>query len=491
MNTVALLNLLGELVPSAPQPPAPDFSQTPWWLVIVKCLVIVVVLIVSVVMGLWVERRGLARMQTRPGPNVHGPLGLFQALGDAIKLLTKEDIWKEGIDKVLYYLGPLITALTAFMVYAVIPVGPQWKVGCDDAGNNCIIDTPLQLLDMPVSTLYILAITGLGVYGIILGGWASRNTLSLIGSTRSAAQVVSYELAMGMSLVSVFIMSGSMSTSEIVAAQKPVWWCVTLFPAFIIYLISMVGEVNRLPFDMPECEGEIVAGHGTEYSSMKFAWFYLGEYVNMFNVSAVATTMFLGGWRVPFGDELFGGLFHSGLWPMLWFGIKVWILFFVMVWIRGTLVRVRYDQLMAIGWKGLMPIALVWLVLVAIMRMVSFYSLLTFNELLISLGVVFLVALAIIWLQGHSADKRERARLAEEEKLAELPFDAFAGGYPVPPKPGEHLGPSPRASKYKETKDVVAAGTRPGAKPDANPEASHEAASSDIDSSLRKEGGRQ
>lgn len=442
----------------------PDFSHTPWWLSLIKALIIVLALIVSVVMALWVERRGLGRMQTRPGPNIHGPLGLFQALGDAVKLIVKEDIWKQGVDKFLYYLGPTIAAFTAFMVYAVIPVGPQFKAGCDASGANCTIDTPMQLADFSVSSLYILAIAGLGVYGIILGGWSSRNSLGLLGATRSAAQVISYELGMSLALVSVFIMSGSMSTSEIVNAQTPVWWVVTLFPAFIIYIISMIGEVNRLPFDMPECEGEIVAGHETEYSSMKFAWFYLAEYVNMFNVAGVATTMFLGGWRFPYGDVIFNGALHSGLWPMLWFGIKLWLVFFFMVWVRGTLLRVRYDQLMAIGWKGLMPIGLVWLVLVAIMRVVSVHEILSFTQMLIGLAVLFIIALAIIWIAGDKVDKKERAKIKAREDALARPFDAFAGGFPAPPMPGQTLPPSPRAGTYTDDddEDLLAIGAAEG-----------------------------
>lgn len=459
------MNTALHIVPLASDPNLTlDFTKTPWWLSLIKALVLVVLLILSVIMALWVERRGLGRMQTRPGPNVHGPFGLFQALGDAVKLLTKEDIWKAGVDRLLYYLGPTIAAFTAFMIYAVIPLGPQWKVGCDASGANCTIDTPLQLVDFPVSGLYILAIAGLGVYGIVLGGWSSNNSLGLLGATRSAAQVISYELGMSMALVSVFIMSGSMSTSEIVKAQADtgIWWAVTLFPAFVVYLISMIGEVNRLPFDMPECEGEIVAGHQTEYSSMKFGWFYLAEYVNMFNVSGVAITMFLGGWRIPFGDQIFGGMFHQGLWPLVWFGIKVWLMIFFMVWVRGTLVRVRYDQLMAIGWKGLMPIGLVWLVLVAAMRTISYWNLMDFTQMLIALSIVFVIALVIIWISGNRAERKARAKVEAREAALAAPFDAFAGGYPVPPLPGQTLPPSPRSGTYSEDddEDLVAIGAK-------------------------------
>lgn len=415
-----------------------DFHDDTWWITIIKALFIVVFLIVSVIMALWVERRGLARMQTRPGPNVHGPFGLLQAIADAVKLLTKEDFWKSGVDKVTYLLAPVIAAFTAFMVYAVIPFGPNVQIGP--------ISTPLQLADSDVAVLYILAITSIGVYGIILAGWSSNGTLPLLGSTRSAAQMISYELSMGMSLVTVFIMSGSMATSSIVDAQTPTWWCLPLLPSCAIYAISMTGEINRLPFDLPECEGEIVAGHMTEYSSMKFAWFFLAEYINMFNVSGVMTTMFLGGWRFPYGDTLFGGLLHAGAFPILWFGIKVWVVMFCLIWVRGTLVRVRYDQFMKFAWKRLMPIAFVWFTLVAAMRVLTEYALITRMQLMIGLVVVVCVVLGVVWIFGGAADRKEAAALAAREAELRKPFDAFAGGYPVPPLPGQHLPASPRAS---------------------------------------------
>lgn len=429
MNTTILL--------SASSTGAADFSNDTWWITLIKAVFIVAWLIISVIMALWVERRGLGRIQTRPGPNVHGPLGLFQALADAIKLLTKEDIFKRNVDKVLYLLAPVITAACAFCIYAVIPFGPDLHIGS--------FSTPLQLTDSNVAVLYMLAVAGLGVYGIILGGWASNGHLPLYGATRSAAQVISYELAMGMSLVSVFVVSGSMKTSEIVAAQSPMWWCVALFPAFVIYVISMMGEVNRLPFDLPECEGEIVAGHMTEYSSMKFAWFYLAEYINMFNVSGICVTLFLGGWRFPGGDAILGGALNSGLWPFLWFGIKVWAVMWFMIWVRGTLLRVRYDQLMMLGWKILLPVSIAWMVVVVVMRVVTVYGIGSISQRMMAIAAVFVVALIIIWITGGKADRKALEKQAQKDVAASEPFDAFKGGYPVPPLPGQVLPPSPRS----------------------------------------------
>lgn len=425
MNPILSVAAAVERVPA-------DFSEETWWLTTIKAVVIIVYLIVSVIMALWVERRGLGRMQTRPGPNVAGPFGLLQAIADAGKLLFKEDIWTSRADKFLYLLAPAIMAFTAFSVMAVIPMGPN----VDVFGRS----TPLQLADTPVAALYILAITSLGLYGIVLGGWSARSTLPLYGAVRSSAQVISYELSMGMALVSVFLMSGSMSTSEIVAAQYPFWWFVPLLPAFVIYLISMVGECNRLPFDLPEAEGELVAGHMTEYSSMKFGWYYLSEYINMLNVSAVATTMFFGGWHAPWPISHIEFL-SGGWWGLLWFVGKVWFFMFLMIWTRATLLRLRYDQFMALGWKILIPISLAWLVIVALLQGVRLWS---DTTLPVIIAVIFGVAIAVVflvfWLGGSEK---------EPEVDLDAPFDAFSGGYPVPPLPGQVLPPSPRAGRAK------------------------------------------
>ncbi|OFJ70887.1 NADH-quinone oxidoreductase subunit H [Actinomyces sp. HMSC06A08] len=411
-----------------------DFSQETWWLTLIKAVFIIVFLLITVIMALWVERRGLARMQTRPGPNVHGPFGLLQAVADAVKLLVKEDFNKEGVDRILYLVGPLIAAFTAFMVLAVVPFGPNVNI----LGHS----TPLQLMDPSIGGLYVLAIASLGVYGIILGGWSSKGTLPLLGAMRSSAQVISYELGMGMAMVSVFIVSGSMRTSQIVAAQSPVWWCFALIPAACIYFISAIAEINRLPFDLPECEGELVAGHETEYSSMKFAWYYLAEYINMFNVSCVFTTLFLGGWRFPFGEYILGGVLNTGFFPMLWFIIKMWAVAFCIIWVRGTLVRVRYDQLMNLGWKVLLPISLGWVVIVALMRGISLYAHVTLVQMLIGIAVVFLVALVVIGLTG---------RQKQHDTGPDEPFDPMAGGYPLPPLPGQQMPVSPRAGRAEVT----------------------------------------
>ena len=422
-----------------------DFSAETWWLTLIKAVFIVAFLIVSVIMALWVERRGLARMQTRLGPNVNGPLGLLQAVADAGKLIMKEDFWLKGAEKIIYLLAPLIAAFSAFMVYAVIPFGPQVSI----FGHS----TPLQLTDFPVAVLYILAITAFGVYGIILGGWSTHSTYPLFGAVRSAAQVISYELSMSLSILTVFLASGTMSTSGIVSAQQRVWWAVAMLPSFIIYVISMVGEVNRLPFDLPEAEGELVAGHMVEYSSMKFAWYFLAEYINMFNVSAVCVTLFLGGWRSTILSLFWEGA-NSGWWPMLWFIGKVWAVMFFMIWTRGTLVRIRYDHFMKLGWKVLIPVSLVWLVLVAVVRAFRTFSGASVQALLLPLAGAFCLIMLGLFLIPDKGDEEEFYDEYDEDDTeddVEIMNDdghvSFLEGFPVPSLPGQSLPPSPRARR--------------------------------------------
>ena len=379
-----------------------DFSAETWWLSLIKAVFIVAFLIVSVIMAIWTERRVLGRMQTRPGPNVNGFLGIPQLIADAAKLIMKEDFWLRGAEKFIYILAPVIAAFSAFMIYAVIPFGPQVSI----LGHS----TPLQLTDFPVAALYVLAVTGFGVYGIILGGWSTHSTYPLLGAVRSAAQVISYELSMSLSMLTVFLASGTMSTSGIVAAQERVWWGLAMIPSLLIYVVSMVGEVNRLPFDLPEAEGELVAGHMVEYSSMKFAWYYLGEYINMFNVSAMCVTLFLGGWRSFVLASFWPGA-NSGWWPMLWFVAKVWAVMLFMIWTRATLVRIRYDHFMKLGWKFLIPVSLTWFVLVAVVRAYRAFSGGSTRVLLLVLAAVFLVAMIVLLLLPDGG--REDARPAE------------------------------------------------------------------------------
>ena len=416
---------------------AADFTQETWWLTVLKAVFIIVFLILNVLLALWVERRMIGRMQTRPGPNVAGPFGLFQAIADAVKLLFKEDMWTRKADKFIYLLAPSISAFAAFSIFAVIPMGPNVSI----FGHS----TPLQLADMPVAALYVLAISSLGLYGIVLGGWSASSTLPLYGAVRSSAQVISYELSMGMSLVAVFLMAGSMSTSHIVASQAQTWWFLPLAPAFVIYLISMVGEVNRLPFDLPEAEGELVAGHMTEYSSMKFGWFYLSEYVNMFNVSAVATTMFFGGWHAPWPLSHIEFL-NGGWFGILWFFLKMWFFMLLMIWTRSTLLRFRYDQFMQLGWRRLIPISLAWLVMVAIIRAITQWVSLTLPQLIGGVAGIFVIALIVMWFaDSRDARKEALAQAEKQERLAN--FDPMADGFPVPPLPGQQLPPSPRANR--------------------------------------------
>ena len=351
---------LGAQAPFADNP-STDFSDTPWWLHLVKALLVFVFLLVNTLVVIWFERRVIGRMQQRPGPNRTGPFGLLQTLADGVKLALKEDLTPKNADKVVFALAPAIAGAMAFVSFAIIPMGPTVSM----FGHR----TPLQLTDIPVAVLLVLAVAGVGVYGIVLAGWSSGSTYPLLGGLRSTAQVISYEIAMGLSLVAVFLYSGSMSTSQIVGAQKDLWYILPLVPSFLVYVVTMVGETNRLPFDLAEGEGELTGGFHTEYSSLKFAMFFLGEYVNMFTVSALATTMFLGGWMAPPGIAAINdGMFNHGWWGLLWFVIKLWLFMFFFVWLRGSLPRVRYDQFMRFGWKFLIPVTLTWVVVASFMK---------------------------------------------------------------------------------------------------------------------------
>ena len=396
-----------------------DFGHDVWWLVIVKAVLIFLILVLLTLFNIWWERRVVARMQHRIGPNVHGPFGLLQSLADGVKLALKEDIVPKAADKLVFILAPVIATVPAFVTFAVIPFGP--------VVNMFGQETPLQLTDMPVAVIFVMAIASIGIYGIVLGGWSSGSTYSLLGGLRSSAQMISYEVAMGLALVAVFLHAGSMSTSEIVNSQKDVWFAFTLIPSFIIYVIAMIGETNRAPFDLPEAEGELVGGFHTEYSSLKFALFFLAEYINMATVSALATTLFLGGWRAPWPISIWDGA-NEGYWPFLWFMGKVLFFIFIFIWLRGSLPRLRYDQFMAFGWKVLIPVSVVWIIAVATIRVIDLRGGID-RSWLIGMAVVLAVVLVGLLLVP------EREPAVDEADSQE--FDAFAGGYPVPPMPTE------------------------------------------------------
>jgi NADH-quinone oxidoreductase subunit H len=396
------------------------FGQDPWWLVLIKALLIFVILVVLTLFNIWFERRVVARMQHRIGPNVHGPFGLLQSLADGVKLALKEDLLPKAADKVVFIAAPVIATVPAFVTFAVIPFGPVVTLPWSDR------TTPLQLTDMPMAVLFVMAIASVGIYGIVLGGWSSGSTYSLLGALRSSAQMISYEVAMGLALVAVFLYAGSMSTSQIVEAQDTWWFGLILLPSFVIYTIAMVGETNRAPFDLPEAEGELVGGFHTEYSSLKFALFFLAEYINMATVAALATTLFLGGWHVPFWiDHVWAGA-NSGYWPFLWFMGKVMFFIFIFIWLRGTLPRMRYDQFMAFGWKRLIPFSLVWIVAVAAIRTASLDGGIDRQYLLIALGIAVVLFLGVFFFGEQQPE--------EEAELPETP-QGYTGGFPVPAMP--------------------------------------------------------
>ncbi len=413
------------------------FGQDPLWVVILKAVMVFVVLVLLTLFNIWLERRVVARMQHRIGPNMHGPFGLLQSLADGVKLAFKEDITPKAADKVVFVLAPIVVVIPAFVAFSVIPFGPEVKIPFSD------VTTPLQLTDMPVAVLFILAVASIGIYGIVLGGWSSGSTYSLLGGLRSSAQMISYEVAMGLSLVAVFLYAGSMSTSEIVDAQADLWFGLILVPSFVIYVIAMVGETNRAPFDLPEAEGELVGGFHTEYSSLKFALFFLAEYVNMVTVSALATTLFLGGWRAPWPISLWDGA-NEGYWPFLWFIGKIYLFIFLFIWLRGSLPRLRYDQFMAFGWKRLIPISLGWIVAVATIRAITLEENVDRTYLLIGIGVVAVLLLGLFLIGGEDEEQPPALHDDEEE------FDAFAGGYPVPPMSSATPAPRSMTTPYSQ-----------------------------------------
>jgi NADH-quinone oxidoreductase subunit H len=408
-------------------------DMDPWWLTALKVLIVFAFLMLTTLLMIWAERRVIGRMQQRPGPNRAGKFGLLQSLMDGIKLPLKEDIVPRGVDKVLFVLAPAIATIPAFVSFAIIPIGPVVSI----FGHY----TPLQLANLPVAVLLVLAMSSMGVYGIVLAGWSSTSPYSLLGGLRSSAQVISYEIAMGLSFVPVFLYAGSLSTAQIVAAQAngspfhlfgatlhtPSWFAVLLAPSFLIYMITMVGETNRLPFDLPEGEGELVAGFHTEYSSLKFALFYLAEYVNMITVSALATTLFLGGWHAFWPITIWSGA-NFGWWPVLWFLGKLVIFLFVFIWLRGSLPRIRYDQLMALGWKLLIPGALAWTLLIAAVRLVKQDG---FGNKVVDviLALVVAAALAALYAWDIASERRSEQLAAEDAESLEQHGETF----PVPP----------------------------------------------------------
>jgi NADH-quinone oxidoreductase subunit H len=427
---------------------ATKFGTDPIWLILLKVLGIFVIMVVMTLMTIWAERRVVGRMQMRIGPNRVGPFGLLQSLMDGIKLALKEEIIPKTAHLAVYCIAPVISATTAFLTFAVIPLGPTVSM----FGHQ----TPLQLTDFPVSVLYVLAIASVGIYGIVLAGWASGSTYPLLGGLRSSAQMISYEIAMGLSFVAVFLYASSMSTSVIVESQQHIWYGVLLLPSFAIYTIAMVGETNRAPFDLPEAEGELVGGFHTEYSSLKFALFFLAEYVNMVTVSAMATTLFLGGWRAPWPISVWSGA-NEGWWPMLWFFGKIFAFLFVFIWLRGTLPRMRYDQFMKFGWKVLIPVSILWIVIVATARELRNGNLLDTRTLLfVASGVLFIGVVASYYFEIRA--KKRQAVIDEEQRERESRgFDPFEGGFPVPPMPGQSAQPSRLASlKVAQTQAPVA-----------------------------------
>jgi NADH-quinone oxidoreductase subunit H len=445
----------------AQDPTLADFGHDVWWLVLIKVVGVFVMLLLLTLFTIMYERKVVARMAVRPGPNQVGPNGWLQSLMDGMKLPFKEEIIPITADKVVYFLAPVVAGTCAFITFSVIPFGPMVSI----FGHR----TPLQLTDVPVAVLVILAATSMAVYGIVLSGWASGSTYPLLGALRSSAQMISYEVAMGLSIVAVFMTAGTMSTSGIVHAQAggakaswdifgwhpsaPSWYAIVTLPSFVIYAISAVGETNRAPFDLPEAESELVGGYLTEYSSFKFAMFYLAEYIAMINVSAVGATLFLGGWRVPWPiSAIDHGFFNHGWWGLLWFVVKLLVFLFGFIWLRATLPRLRYDQFMRLGWKVLLPANLVWILVLAGLKTAQRPS--TGHSFwYVVIGVVVVAIIAVfLWPETTKATTVPTQQDLEEQVAARP-----EGSFPLPPMDLQ-VPPSPRLTRLAGQREPATVG---------------------------------
>jgi NADH-quinone oxidoreductase subunit H len=317
-----------------------------WLFLVLRVGLVFLAMLIVVMLVVWLERKVLADMQSRLGPTRAGPFGILITLADGIKLFFKEGITPTAADRPIYALAPILAMVPAFLAFAVVPFGTSVEL----FGR----EIPFRVADLNVGILFFLAMGSLAVYGVVLAGWASGSSYPLLGAIRSSAQMISYEIGMGLGVAAVLMYSGTMRMSELVAAQDRIWNIVPQFPAFLIFGYAALAESNRAPFDLPESESELVAGYHTEYSGIRFAMFFLAEYLHMVTIAAVMVTLFLGGWRGP----IFG--FLPWLWPFLWFVLKVLLLLFVFIWIRATIPRIRYDRLMAFGWKVVIPWGLAW-----------------------------------------------------------------------------------------------------------------------------------
>jgi NADH-quinone oxidoreductase subunit H len=383
--------------------------------VILKALLGFLFVMIGVIFMIWFERKLIADLQNRIGPNRAGPWGIGQTLADGIKLIFKEDLRPDGADTLVFRLAPYLSVVPAFLTFTIVPIGGIFKGGHDGTIRLFGHSTFVQVADPPIGVLFLLAMSSIGIYGVMLAGWSSGSKYPLLGSVRASASMISYEAALGLSVVAVILMSGSLSTHDIVATQAggavfPDWNIIaTAFVPFAIFCIAATAELNRPPFDLVEAEQELVGGFHTEYSSMRFGMFYLAEFMNTITMSAIIVTLFLGGPAGPIGPG------PEQLWPFFWFLVKLLAFLATFVWIRGTLPRYRYDQLMDLGWKRLIPVALLWLLFIAAIRIGRDQDWPPMVVPLVAVGIGLVVYGLLAGAMRTAAD-----RLAEQDELGEV-----------------------------------------------------------------------